>query len=70
MKLNIISLIIKWLTNLKFWKILKKTLMYLQDILSSNSTDNIQLQNIGAYLFNSGKKKLFFGVFPADKCLY
>ena len=37
------------------------------DILGSNSTDNIQLQNIGAYLFNSGKKKPFIGVFASDK---
>ena len=51
----------------KILKNFEKTLMYLQDILSSNNTDNIQLQNIGAYLFNSGKKKPFIGVFPADK---
>ena len=52
------------------YKILKEfetNLMYLQDILTVNSTDNYQLQSLGSYLFNSGKKKPFMGVFPADK---
>ena len=55
------------------YKILKEfenNLVLLMDILGSNSTDNIQLQNIGAYLFKSGKKNLLLACLHLIKCQY
>ena len=47
------------------YKILKQyeqTLMYFQDMLGSQTTNNIQLEKLGKYIF--GDK--FIGVFSAD----
>ena len=41
----------------------EQTLMYLQDIIGSKTTNNVQLERIGKYIF--GDK--FIGVFSADK---
>ena len=52
------------------YKILKEyeqNLVMLMDILGSSTTDNLQLQSIGMYLFNSGKNKPFKGVYASDK---
>ena len=41
----------------------EQTLMYLQDIIGSKTTNNVQLERIGKYIF--GDK--FIGVFSADQ---
>ena len=52
------------------YRILKEyenNLTVLMDILGKGSTDNLQLQSIGMYIFNSASNKPFVGVYSSDK---
>ena len=51
------------MNNYKILKEFETNLIYLQDILSSDSTDNIQLNKVGKILFGD----LFVGVYPSSR---